>query len=98
MKLRDRNQTPWVCQLSQIFEAAYWRRLGSVDPLGYEEVLHNFQDLAERNPYMLGLRHGLLDRIWVYESPALARLPKVAFAYEIDEERGVVILWNCHLL
>lgn len=83
---------------SQLFEAAYWRRLASVDALGYDEVLQNFQELAERNPYMLGLPHARLERIWVFESPALVRLPRAAFAYEIDDAKGLVILWNCHRL
>ena len=98
MKLRDLKKTPWVCVISPLFEAAYWSRLASVDPLGYDEVLLNFQELAEKNPFMLGLPHGRLDRIWVFESPALARLPRVAIAYEIDEANGRVILWNCHRL
>lgn len=47
---------------------------------------------------MLGFPHAQLDHIWIFESPALARLPRIAIALEIDEARGNVILWNCYRL
>jgi hypothetical protein len=72
--------------------------LASVNALGYDELLQNFDDMAARNPHMLGLPHGRLPGMWVFESPALARLPRTSFTYEIDEVGGRVVLWNCHLL
>lgn len=72
--------------------------MASINPSGYLELLQNFQELAERNPYMLGLPHSNLPNIWVFESPSLNRLPRVSISFEIDEQRGNVMLWNCHLL
>jgi hypothetical protein len=98
LKLRDLKKTPWVCEVSEIFETAYWQRLGSVDPCGFEELLLNFQELAEVNPRMMGSPHPRLDGVWVFEGPSLARLPRVAFHYSIDDKAGKVTLWNCFLL
>ena len=87
-----------MCEVSPLFEAAFWSRLASINANGYLELLQNFQELAERNPHMLGLPHANLANIWVFESPALNRLPRVSISFEIDEQRGNVMLWNCHLL
>ncbi|BBF68230.1 hypothetical protein SBA_ch1_04300 [Sphingomonas bisphenolicum] len=98
MKLRNRNEVPWQCRLSEIFEAAYYRRLASIDPNGFLEILQNFEALAKRDPRMVGVPHPDLVSLWVYESPALARLPSVVFIYTIDDKAGMVDLWNCFLV
>lgn len=72
--------------------------MASVDPLGYDEVLLNFEQLAVRSPHMLGVPHPRLENILVFESPPLARLARAVIAYEIDEANGRVILWNCWTL
>lgn len=48
------------------------------------------------NPRIVGEQHPGYPsgKIWVYESPPVARLPKVSILYEIDDENGVVILWS----
>ena len=97
MGLRDLSQVPWVCEVSEIFEAAYWRRLDSIDQVGFAELLQTIEETLERDPRSIGVPHPRLEGIWVYESPALVRLPSVIISYEIIPERGIVKFWNCHL-
>jgi hypothetical protein len=32
--------------------------------------------------------------MWVFETPPVRRLPRVRILYEIDQDRGVVVLWS----
>lgn len=87
-----------MCEVSEIFEAAYWRLSAKVDPLGLEELLRNFQELAERDPALAGYPHPYLENALVFEGPSLVRLPRIMFVFSVDEVAGVVRLWNCRLL
>lgn len=74
------------------------RLLAKVDPLGLEELFDSFCILAERNPSLAGVPHPDVNDIYVFEGPALARLPRIAFVFSVDSENGVVRLWNCRIL
>lgn len=60
------------------------------------DILVSFEEAVCVNPRIIGEQHPGFSggRMWVYESPPLNRLPKVTILYEIDDENGVVILWN----
>jgi len=84
--------------LSQIFETAYWQRLGDVDHEAFLDILKNFETMALINPRMIGVPHPELPNIWVYESPRLTRFPPIVIIYTVNDDTGMVILWNVRLL
>lgn len=59
-----------------------------------------FIGAVERNPRALGQRHPAWEsaEIWVYQSPNIARIPAFAILYEIDDAKGVVVLWRFNLI
>jgi hypothetical protein len=40
------------------------------------------------------VRRSELGEIWVIDTPPVRRLPKVRILYEIDDLRGIVVLWS----
>jgi hypothetical protein len=74
------------------------RLLAKVDPLGLEELFDNFCILAERNPSLAGVPHPENSALYVFEGPALARLPRIAFVFTVDSGDGIIRLWNCRIL
>ncbi|MFZ5667165.1 MAG: hypothetical protein ACOY7L_18270 [Pseudomonadota bacterium] len=44
---------------------------------------------------MLGVPHPQMNGMYLFEGPRLARLPAIAILYSIDDDNGVVVLWNC---
>jgi hypothetical protein len=94
LRLRDRNRTPWTTRFSPLFETAFSKR--AVDNEGFWDVLLSFDDAVRVNPRAVGELHPGFGSgtVWVYESPPIARLPPVKIVYEIDDEHGVVILWD----
>ena len=90
MKLRDPVQSPWVCEVSETFEAAYWRRLDSIDPCGFEELLQNFQEMAELNPNDKALAKAMHKRI----GAALRNLRERGLTVSQEPTKGGLLLWS----
>jgi hypothetical protein len=87
---------PWEVRLSEIFEAAYWKRAGS--NIDVWELLESLCDALEVNPRSVGEQHPDFDgSCWVYESPPVVRLPRMYVLYRIMDEEGVVWLYNFEL-
>lgn len=84
--------------LSPIFEAAYWRRLGNIDHEAFVDLLKNFETMAFINPRMIGVPHPEIPHLWVYEGPRLTRFPPIVIVFTIDDEAGMIMLWNVWLL
>jgi hypothetical protein len=63
------------------------------------DILDAFEDGVKKDPRSCGEMHPAYSKgnFWVYESPPIARLPKIFMLYEIDDEKGQVKLWNFHL-
>ena len=78
--------------LSPIFERAFWNRGAHHD--GFWDLLESLQANLTFDPRSAGEPHPHLPGIWVYESPPVARLPKVFILYTIDDETGIVRLRN----
>jgi hypothetical protein len=80
--------------ISPLFEAAFYRR-EALDS-GFWDVLDSIEYAVCADPRSCGEPHPAfpLGNIWIYESPALVRIPKTYILYEINEQRGHVILWN----
>lgn len=81
-------------RISPLFEAAFWKR-GAHHEL-FWDLLDNIEEFVAVDPRSFGelhFRRG--DReFWIYESPTLGGRPAVVIVYEIDDENGVVTLWN----
>ena len=94
MRIRDRRQKPWILDITEIFEAGFFKRWGG-NPL-FHELLDYFEFMACNDPTMLGERLDALPDIAlrVYVTPPLLRLPKARILFEIDSENGVVRLWS----
>jgi hypothetical protein len=94
LRPRDRGQTPWTLKITPLFEAAF-DKLCEVHPR-HEllEVLDVFELGACRDPRATGEPHVSVSGLWVYEIPYVARLPLLAIMFTIDDDLGLVILWN----
>ena len=93
MKLREGPPDPWRVRISQIFEAAFFKRGANIDAFG--ELLDSLEFALRVDPRICGEPHPSSNgRFWVYEPPPIKRLPRVFILYEIDEAAGVVTLWN----
>lgn len=58
-----------------------------------------FDQQAVIDPRMPGEQHPVLSELWLFETPgAIVRLPRLVIVYTIDEERGVVDMWNLYRL
>lgn len=87
-----------MCEVSELFEIAFARLSAKFDPFGLDELLLNFQQLAETDPALAGVPHPSIAEMLVFESPNLVRLPSIVFVFTADRDRGVVTLWNCRSL
>lgn len=85
-----------MVRTSEIFENAFSLRISAGQQSAFHDALLNFEFGAERDPRAVGVKHpGFPDKeYWVYEVPRLYRLPRITFLYEIDDDAGVVTLWN----
>ncbi len=87
---------PWEVRLSEIFENAYWKRASNSSVVW--ELFDSLCDALEVNPRSVGEQHwGFDGNCWVYESPALQRLPRLYVLYRILDGEGVVVLYNFYL-
>jgi hypothetical protein len=95
LKERDRTKTPWSLRISPFFEAAFSKHGGNSPH--HWDLLDYLEDMLMADPRSVGAfqrRSEVGNEFWVFETPAVRRLPKVRILYEIDENRGVVILWT----
>ena len=82
-----------------LFEAAFLRRLGALERDAVIDVLDAFEFAARLNPRSLGEPHPNNKEFWTYEPPrTIARVPRMVLVYSIDDDNGVVRLWNIYLL
>jgi hypothetical protein len=81
--------------ISPLFEAAFSAR-ETRDSGGLWDVLDALEAAVCTDPRGCGEPHPSFPagNMWVYESPALERIPRTFILYEIDDERGRVVLWN----
>lgn len=86
--------------ISELFEAAYWRQADKISHGAFLDLIDGFADGIRNDPKACGEPHPSFPEgnVWVYETPPVARLPKMYFLYEIDEEGGQVLLWNFKLI
>jgi len=54
--------------------------------------------MAFINPRMIGVPHPEIPHLWVYEGPRLTRFPPIVIVFTIDDEAGMIMLWNVWLL
>jgi len=88
LKRRDRTKTPWILLISELFEAAYHRHRNQISHTDFLDLLNAFNDGVKKNPRACGEMHPVFPdgKYWVYESPPIARLPKICMLYEIDDQ------------
>ena len=73
--------------------------MGSADYDAGLEVLELFEASACRNPRMVGEPHPEMGGLWLFETPyELRRLPRLVLVYDIDDDAGLVQLWNVYRL
>lgn len=95
MSLRDRKRTPWVLKITPLFEAAFDRLCANgCNREDMLEVLDIFEHGVTRSPRASGEPHVAFPELWVYEIPYVARLPFLAMIFTIDDDKGVVLVWN----
>jgi hypothetical protein len=94
LKERDRDKTPWSLRISPLFEAAFLKHGGSSP--SHSDLLDYVEDMLLADPRSVGafVQKSHIGEVWVFETPPVQRLPKVRILYEIDDHRGVVVLWN----
>jgi len=87
---------PWALLISELFEAAFRRSEAQISQTDLFDLLDGFEHGALANPYAMGEKHPAFpDReIYVYQAPALHRLPRVNFLFGIDREKGQIRLYN----
>jgi hypothetical protein len=99
LRLRDRKAVPWYIRHSEIFEAAFYRRLAPAEHEDALDVIELFEKYALINPRMAGDQHPVLLEFWTFETPiALTRLPRIVLTYTIEDQDGSVTLRNLHRL
>lgn len=86
--------------ISELFETAYWHAAEKIDRDGFVDLINSLEFGLTRDPRSVGEPHAGFpgDRIWLVESPPLRRLPRLCILYEIDDERGIVTLYNFKVL
>jgi hypothetical protein len=86
-------------KITPLFEAAFERLCANgCNRDDLFEVLDIFEHGVTRAPRASGEPHVAHPNVWVYEIPYVARLPFLAMIYTIDDEKGVVALWNATVL
>jgi len=94
LRERDRSKTPWSLRNSEFFETEFLK-YGGNSP-NHSDLLDYLETMLLADPRSVGSfsRKSALGEIWVFETPPVRRLPKVRIPYEIDDRRGIVILWG----
>jgi hypothetical protein len=65
---------------------------------GALDAVASFDILAEINPRAPGEEHPDIPGLWVYEAPDVARVPRFALSYTIDDGTGTVVIEDIHIL
>ncbi len=83
--------------ISPLFEANFSKQ-AAPDADIILDVLDSLEPVLCSDPYACGAPHASFAAtgLWIWQSPPLRRLPTLYILYEIDAQRGKIILWNFH--
>jgi hypothetical protein len=98
LKIRENRGPRWAVVCSEDFEKGYYKRAAHIDACW--DLLDSLDEALCANPYAAG--ELFLDEsgeeLWVWISPAIARLPTVTVIYRIDAAKLQVVLLSIIVL